>query len=378
MKMLINKNTRKKAKYLLFRILNLVNKKYIVDYENDEPQFQELEKYQIIFDKKYHKYLSKQKLIKHYEFKKQVSQNVFFYNNIIVDTLTGVHLNSFNYKIKKSSLKYPSLVPYTFLSKINNISEEFDHKKNYYFIPSLNKAYYHRWLDGLIYLYYLSLLNGKYTLIVLDKIPDSVKQIILCFKDEFDIHYVSSRFINLPRTIKFNHISWAKHSPVITKKISKYFKSKVLSKPININSFDKIFIGRKKTPTRKILNNEEVIKTFEDYGFKVVYLEEYSIAEQAYLFNNARIIAGLHGAGFTNLIFCKPDTKVIELQNLVNVTTYFMISNQLKLDYHYVLPEEFNFEAIQDPYNNSRKFFKQKLQDTSYSADNIISLLNVL
>ena len=46
MKMLINKNTRKKAKYLLFRILNLVNKKYIVDYENDEPQFQELEKYQ--------------------------------------------------------------------------------------------------------------------------------------------------------------------------------------------------------------------------------------------------------------------------------------------------------------------------------------------
>ena len=376
MKKLINKRTRKKVKYILFKILNVIDKKYIVKFENDQPQIKELEKYQINFDKKYHKYLSKQKLIKSYETQKKISQNILFYNDVIVDTWTGVFLNSSNFKIKESSLKYPSLVPYTFLSRINNISDEFDDKGNYFFLSSLNAAYYHRWFDGLVYLYYLSLLNEKYTLIVPDKCPASIKQLILCFNDEHKINYVFDRFINLPRTIKFNHISWAKHSPVITKKISGYFKSKVLSEQTDINIYEKIFIGRKKTTTRKILNNNEVINLFKEKGFKVLYLEEYSIREQAYLFYNAKVIAGLHGAGFTNLIFCKEGTKVIELQNLVNVTTYFTISIQLGLDYNCIFPNEYKYENIKDPYSDSTEFFKQKLYNTSFDIQHLKNLLN--
>ena len=33
------------------------------------------------------------------------------------------------------------------------------------------------------------------------------------------------------------------------------------------------------------------------------------------IFNNADIIVGLHGAGFANLCFCKPSTKIIELKS---------------------------------------------------------------
>ena len=376
MKKLINKNTRKKVKYILFRILNVIDKKYIVKFENDQPQFQELERYQIKFDKKYHKYLSKQKLIRSYETQKELSQNIFFYNNVIVDTWTGVFLNSSNYKIKKSSLKNPSLVPYTFLSKINNISEKFDIKKNYYFIPSLNAAYYHRWFDGMIYLYYASISEEKPVLLVPGKIPDTIKIFLYKFKNEFEIQYVSNRFIKLPKTFKFNHISWAKDGPIITKKICQYFKSKTLNETTQINTFDKFFIDRKDKTTRKILNNDEVINVFKEKGFKVLYLEDYSIEEQAHLFHNAKVIAGIHGAGLTNLIFCKEGTKVIELQNHVNVTTYFTISIQLDLDYNYILPNEFNYENIRDPYNERKKFFKQKLEDTSYDNKKINLLLD--
>ena len=35
--------------------------------------------------------------------------------------------------------------------------------------------------------------------------------------------------------------------------------------------------------------------------------------EQIYLFNNAKIIIGPHGAAFTNIIFSNPDTNIVEI-----------------------------------------------------------------
>ena len=38
-----------------------------------------------------------------------------------------------------------------------------------------------------------------------------------------------------------------------------------------------------------------------------------NIFKQIYLFNSAKVILGPHGAGFANLSFCKPKTKVYEI-----------------------------------------------------------------
>ena len=37
--------------------------------------------------------------------------------------------------------------------------------------------------------------------------------------------------------------------------------------------------------------------------------------DQINLFKNASHIIGLHGAGFSNCIFCKPETLILELQS---------------------------------------------------------------
>ena len=47
----------------------------------------------------------------------------------------------------------------------------------------------------------------------------------------------------------------------------------------------------------------------------IIKLSELSFNEQIKIFNEAKIIIGSHGAGLTNLIFCEPSTKVIEIGN---------------------------------------------------------------
>ena len=48
-------------------------------------------------------------------------------------------------------------------------------------------------------------------------------------------------------------------------------------------------------------------------GFSIHKTGKMSFFEQIYLFNNAKVIVGAHGAAFTNLVFCKRKTKIIEI-----------------------------------------------------------------
>jgi hypothetical protein len=104
------------------------------------------------------------------------------------------------------------------------------------------------------------------------------------------------------------------------------------------NSVKRLYISRKDAAHRKVSNDKEVQWLLEGYGFKTVELDSLSIQEQAHLFQNADVIVGAHGGGLTNLVFCKPNTKVIEIfsPNWV-VPLYWVLSNHLNLDYYFML-----------------------------------------
>ena len=77
----------------------------------------------------------------------------------------------------------------------------------------------------------------------------------------------------------------------------------------------KIFIDRSESVFKhcQIINNDEVKKNLIKMGFSIHETGKMSFFEQIYLFNNAKVIVGAHGAAFTNLVFCKPKTKIIEI-----------------------------------------------------------------
>ena len=95
-----------------------------------------------------------------------------------------------------------------------------------------------------------------------------------------------------------------------------------------------IFIKRKKIlgNQRYLKNEREINKIFKKKGFKFVNLESYSFINQIKLFNGAKIIAGVHGAGFANIIFCKKNTSIIEFKTRGsgNIIKNVAIKNKLK------------------------------------------------
>jgi capsular polysaccharide biosynthesis protein len=77
----------------------------------------------------------------------------------------------------------------------------------------------------------------------------------------------------------------------------------------------KVFISRRHDIAKRMLRNrDEVERCFRDEGFTVVVPEQMSFAEQVKLFSSCRFVAGESGAGFANIGFCDPGTKILEIQ----------------------------------------------------------------
>lgn len=100
----------------------------------------------------------------------------------------------------------------------------------------------------------------------------------------------------------------------------------------------RILISRSKSGiTRRVTNEDAVFAVLQAYGFERVLLEDLSFLDQVQLFFDAELIVSPHGAGLTNLLFCREDAGVIELlsPNYVNVI-YWSLANQIGIDYGYL------------------------------------------
>lgn len=103
---------------------------------------------------------------------------------------------------------------------------------------------------------------------------------------------------------------------------------------------ERIYISRENAKYRRVLNEPEVKELLGEYGFITVSPENLSLEEQIAMFAGAKIIIAPHGSGLTNIIFCQPGTKVIELISPHYLRYYYWgISQQLGLE-HYYLPGE--------------------------------------
>ena len=105
--------------------------------------------------------------------------------------------------------------------------------------------------------------------------------------------------------------------------IIKWLQEKFIIKDINKDKKikNKIYIDRtddklKGIELRSIKNENEIKKYLLSKNFIFLKLHEISFFDQVNYFYNADCVVGLHGAGFANISFCRPGTKIIELNML--------------------------------------------------------------
>jgi len=96
---------------------------------------------------------------------------------------------------------------------------------------------------------------------------------------------------------------------------------------------ERIYVSRQGTPRRRIENHEALEELLARSGFETVHPERLAVAEQARLFDGARVIVAPHGSGLANLAFCRAGTQVIELfpPDMTGQSHYFVLSRQMEL-----------------------------------------------
>ena len=192
----------------------------------------------------------------------------------------------------------------------------YKHKPSYYLLPSTSKKYQTQSLQELK-ISPANLIDGEKNKHIMCKNLIAVDHPIN-FKNN-----PSKSILDIPLWL----IIWLR---------KKYIKTKYTKK----NTCKNFFISRESDSnlsSRKIINNEKLKKYLFSLGFKSIILSNLSFKNQVKMFNNANFIIGLHGAGFANMVFCNPSTKIIEITSHEGGNAISNLAKKCKLNYKKII-----------------------------------------
>ena len=84
----------------------------------------------------------------------------------------------------------------------------------------------------------------------------------------------------------------------------------------------RIYVSR--AGRRRILNEDALIALLTKYSFDIIEDKPRTVSEQVAIYKNASFVLGPHGASFTNIIWCEPDTHLFELFSADYAPAHFL------------------------------------------------------
>lgn len=100
----------------------------------------------------------------------------------------------------------------------------------------------------------------------------------------------------------------------------------------------RVYVSRKDAVIRRVVNEAEILDRLAAFGIVDVSLSAMPPAEQRALFAGAELVVGPHGAGFTNFVFCRPGTPVVELSPHRWHPCFGELSSLVPCRHHVVFP----------------------------------------
>tara|TARA_B100001564_G_scaffold359962_1_gene384196 strand:- start:4712 stop:5812 length:1101 start_codon:yes stop_codon:yes gene_type:complete len=164
--------------------------------------------------------------------------------------------------------------------------------------------------------------------------------ILLGLKKEQCLSSVKFRHVQANKIITVSH-PWLRSKNIVKDIenlpiwISKWLRKKFINIKSNKNFSKKIYIDRSDTISnyRKIINENDLKILLKKKGFKFFRLANLNFKDEVQLFYNAKKIVGLQGAGLTNLIWCRKNTRIIEIRSRYTNKLYENLSIQNNLNF---------------------------------------------
>ena len=93
--------------------------------------------------------------------------------------------------------------------------------------------------------------------------------------------------------------------------------------------------------SRRYVQEEELWPWLRDHGFVRLDPGSLSVQDQIDIFHGAEVVVGPHGAALTNLTFCRPGTKVLEMfaASYVHLGLWTICDAVSGIDYRYLVAD---------------------------------------
>jgi hypothetical protein len=296
-------------------------------------------------------------------------------NAVVMERVISVPISKGNYA---SGFVWAHSADKALTRKSNNIESVFE--KSLFLDGSGSWNYYHWMIEILPKLKYLDLVEslGVETILVskmVKRIPAFSRTLELAIDGRMKVIYLEPNksykvedlyHITAPSNIAFN-LNGSGYSAdfcYFYEDALSYVRNLIFKQLSHPGDFPKkIFLARK--GKIRAYNQDEVYGVLKEKGFKEIYIEDYSLEEQAMIFRGASEIVGPTGAGWTNLIFASPGTKCLcwMSEQLEDFAAFSNLASFAKVELRYIKYKSLSQNSYRSGYLLNIDLVKKALRE---------------
>ena len=232
--------------------------------------------------------------------------NMFITRSMLVGNIKGDHSSCLVPNIPDG---WKKKINFTFFGSLLKNKLHFLDNKNYYFISHIWGNGYHHWLTEVapkLFLFEEEIKEG--ILLFPLSTPNFIREFLEAWEFNNVEFYRDNCFVRKIQVID------NPNSGHYDKNLLLEFKKKVLQKVGNQKTgvSNKVYVSRKNSTKRKVLNEKELCNKLERAGFSCIETDKMSLFDEVNIFRSCDYLISLHGAGLTNLLFMPDGSKIVE------------------------------------------------------------------
>ena len=235
-------------------------------------------------------------------------ENCIVTRSSLVMTIKGVAKPSLFENLPSRERRQMNLV--AIASVLKNKLHRLAECDDYYFVMNIWAKGYHHWLAEVApkFVIFEELLRSGQILMPADR-PHFISEFLEMFGFSNIVNVKNNNFV------KKLHVITNPYSGHFDPEHLTMFRDAVLARTNNKgkSGHRKIYVTRKDSRARKVINEGEVLEILTPKGFECVDLENVSFRDQVDMFVECSHFISIHGGALTNAIFMPPGGKVVEL-----------------------------------------------------------------